>query len=73
MLPKTFESLPLGDIASTTALIEVFVDDFIGCVNDITKTKLLQTTRAMLHGIHSVFPPPQITGHNGGIQFQRRN
>ena len=66
MLPPNFDSLPLGDIASTAALIKVFVDDFIGCIDDITKTKLIQTTRAMLHGIHSVFPPPNITGHNGG-------
>ena len=71
MLPKIFESLPLGDIASTVALIEVFVDDFIGCIDDITKTKLLQTTWAMLHGIHSMFPPPQITGHNGGSHYRK--
>ena len=67
MLPENFTSLPIGDLTSTTALIEVFVDDFIGCVDDITQTKLLQTTRAMLHGINSISPPPpSVTGHNGG-------
>ena len=68
MLPPNFKSLPLRDISSTTALIKVFVDDYIGCIDDITRTKLLQTTLAMLHGILSVFPPPppKITGHNGG-------
>ena len=58
MLPDDLESLFLGDIHSITALIEVFVDDFIGCIDDIMKTKILQTTRAMLHGIHRISPPP---------------
>ena len=59
MLPPHFTDLPTSDLTSTMALIEVFVDDFIGCVDNVTQQKLLQTSRAMLHGIHSIFPPPK--------------
>ena len=27
--------------------------------------QLLHLSRALLHGIHSVFPPPQVSGNNG--------
>ena len=46
-------------------LIEVYVDDFIGVTNDLRFEALTQLSRAMLHGIHSIFPPPSITGHCG--------
>ncbi|GFH50466.1 hypothetical protein CTEN210_06942 [Chaetoceros tenuissimus] len=48
-------------------LIEVFVDDYIAISNAPTKQQLLHTSRAMLQGIHSIFPPPDITGHAGKI------
>ena len=60
MLPSNFDSLPLADLHSIFTLIEVFVDDFIACTDAVSKTHLLQVSRAMLHGIHS------ITGHTGG-------
>lgn len=45
----------------------VFVDDYIlGAVEDKTGTLLGRISRAALHGIHSVFPPPKTTGHVGG-------
>ena len=66
MLPHNFDSLPLQDLHGTIELIEVFVDDFIGCTDGITQATLLRITRAMLHGIHSIFPPPSVTGHSGG-------
>jgi hypothetical protein len=47
--------------------VYVYVDDFIGAaVEDKTGTLLGRITRAALHGIHSVFPPPSVTGHTGG-------
>jgi hypothetical protein len=47
--------------------IFVYVDDFIGAaVEDKSGTLLGRITRAALHGIHSVFPPPAVTGHLGG-------
>ncbi len=46
-------------------LTEVFVDDFVGATNNISLTHLRHFSRAMLLGVHSVFPPPSVTGHNG--------
>ena len=46
-------------------LMEVYVDDFIGVINDIRRRRVTQTSRAMLHGIHAIFPPPAVTGHVG--------
>jgi hypothetical protein len=45
----------------------VYVDDFVGAaVENKTGTLLSRMTRGILHGIHSVFPSPSITGHVGG-------
>ena len=46
-------------------LLEVYVDNFISMINDLCLQHLLHTSRAMLHGIHAIFPPPAVTGHNG--------
>ncbi len=45
--------------------IEVYVDDFIAGTNDLSQPNLEQMSRAILHGVHSVFPPPHISGHSG--------
>ena len=46
-------------------LVEVFVDDFIAATNEISEDHLRKFSRAMLLGVHSVFPPPAFTGHQG--------
>ena len=46
-------------------LLEVYVDDFISMSNDIWHSHLEKLSRAMLHGIHNISPPPEVTGHNG--------
>lgn len=46
-------------------LMEVYIDDFIQLAQTTDPDKLLHLSRAILHGIHSVFPPPSITGHDG--------
>ena len=46
-------------------LFEVFVDDFVGYTNDGSSDHLRKVSRAMIHGIHSIFPPPEISKHNG--------
>ena len=46
-------------------MLEVFVDDFIQLAQTTDEKALRHCSRAVLHGIHSVFPPPNITGHNG--------
>ena len=45
-------------------LIEVDIDNFIQLTQatDPTQKKLLHLSHALLHTIHSVFPPPSITG-----------
>ena len=46
-------------------LFEVFVDDFMAITNNTDPKNLRDISRAMLHAIHAVFPPPEITGHSG--------
>ena len=45
-------------------LLEVYVDEFIAIINNTSHAHLLQIYRAMLHGVHSIFPTPAVTGHN---------
>ena len=66
VLPQTYTEKSITDLTSNITLIEVFVDDFIACTDGLSKHHLLNTSRAMLHGIHSIFPPTNVTGHNGG-------
>ena len=49
-----------------TLLLEVFVDDFIGATNDATHASFIHLSRCMLHGVHSIFPPAEVTTHGGG-------
>jgi hypothetical protein len=46
-------------------LFEVFVNDFVGYTNHGSSNHLRKVSRAMIHGIHSIFPPPEISKHNG--------
>ena len=72
--PHNFEAImiervPLVDTYNTpdekVTLLEVYIDDFISMINDLRRQNLLHTSRAMLHGIHAIFTPPAVTGHNG--------
>ena len=72
--PHKFEDVMLKKVDETDTnkhtdglvnLLEVYVNDFIAVSNNIERPQLLQLSRAMLHGIHAIFPPPEITGHNG--------
>jgi hypothetical protein len=48
-------------------VIKVYVDDYIlGVIKDGNRTLVQRVVRAALYGIHSIFPPPRITGHEGG-------
>jgi hypothetical protein len=64
----------LAEIMHTTTIetandfvtnFEVFVDDFVGYTNNGSFEHLTKVSRAMIHGIHSIFPPPEISKHNG--------
>ena len=45
-------------------LIEVYIDDFIQLTQCSNPAQLQHLSRAILHSIHSIFPPPTITGGN---------
>ena len=44
-------------------MLEVYVDVFIQLSQTDDEEALRQCSRALLHGIHSVFPPPSIKGN----------
>ena len=54
---------PVHDEEAT--FIEVYVDDFIGATNNLSRTNLQALSRAMLHGINSIFPNKDTSKHNG--------
>ena len=56
----------LATPANKINTMEVYVDDFIAATNNNTPTNITKFSRVMLHGIHSIFPPPLITHHDGG-------
>ena len=67
MLDKAREAAwhRLSAAASYVNLVEVFVDDFIGATNNSAMKHLEHFSRAMLFGVHSIFPPPAVSGHHG--------
>ena len=67
MLDEATASTKFRFQATTTFinLVEVFVDDFIGATNDLSDENLSHFSRAMLFGVHSIFPPPEISKHQG--------
>ena len=46
-------------------MLEVFCDDFIHMVQTSDPAQFINLSRALLLGIHKVFPPPKVSGHNG--------
>jgi hypothetical protein len=45
--------------------MEVYIDDFVQLAQTTDPDQLRHLSRAVLHGIHSVFPPTAVTGHDG--------
>ena len=46
-------------------ILEVYVDDFIYMSNNTSHSHLLQTSYAILHGVHAILPLSAVTRHNG--------
>ncbi len=46
-------------------LFECYVDDYIGLLQSTNPEALRHHSRALLHAIHQIFPPPTATGHDG--------
>jgi hypothetical protein len=47
--------------------VGVYVDDYVlALVENEERTLIRRVSRATLHAIHSIFPPPEVSGHVGG-------
>jgi hypothetical protein len=47
--------------------VGVYVEDYVlGVVENDDRTLIRRVLRATLHAIHSIFPPPEVSGHIGG-------
>ena len=53
------------DSDGLVTLLEVYVNDFIAMSKNTSHAHLIQIYRTILHGVHAIFPPPYVTGHNG--------
>ena len=75
MLPDASVQLPKEaiDMAHTMDLIEVFMDNCVGCTDNLTRSHLVKFTQAMMHGMHSIFQPPSVTGHTGGDPISKKS
>ena len=62
---KCNKSLTLLEEKPFWTMMEVFWDNFIHIAQTSEPSQLLHFSIAFLHGIHGVFPPPQVSGHNG--------
>jgi hypothetical protein len=62
------QALPTRTQAAVpTKLLQVFVNDFCFAMMQLSdKTHILIICRAAVHGIHSFFPQPEVTGHQNG-------
>ena len=63
--PTTARNRALHHPDSDITEIEVYIDDFCVMTNVLDDAHLRRLSRCMIHGIHSVFPPPNITNHCG--------
>lgn len=54
-----------ADKAKCYTILEVYVDNFCAMTNDTSLPNLRKLTQALITGIHSIFPPPHISGHHG--------
>ena len=53
-------------------MLEVFCEKIIHMEQASDPAQLLHLTIALLHGIHSVFPPPKVSGHNGQDSISKK-
>ena len=64
MMQEIDPLIPTVDNEGLVNLLEVYAYDFIVMSNNTSHAHLLQVSSVMLHGIHDIFPPPKVTGHN---------
>ena len=63
----------LMDKSSLINLLEVFMDYFIGMTNNISQDHLRHFFLEILIGIHSVFPPPEVSVHQVQDPMSEKN
>jgi hypothetical protein len=58
---------PRARTSTPSTLLQVYVDDFCHAATESKDgTHIPMVRRASIHGIHSFFPQPDVTGHSGG-------
>ena len=62
-IPKT---APPGSEERTS--VGVYIDDYyvLEVVENDDRSLICRVSKATLHAIHSIFPPPEVSGHKGG-------
>ena len=50
-------------LTKPTTLFKVFVDDFMAATNNLSTDSLLHKSFYLLHGVHSIFSPIEVTEH----------
>ena len=53
-------------------MLEVFCNSFIHMAQTSDPAQLLHFSRSLLHIIHSVVPPPNVSGHNGQTTISKK-
>ena len=53
------------DLTKFKHLSEVYVDDYIGLLQSQHEDIIQHHSRALLHAMHQIFPPPAATGRDG--------
>lgn len=54
-----------GNLKNFTHLLEVCIDDFIQLAQTTNPYQLAHLSPALLHAIHTMFPPREVMGHAG--------
>jgi hypothetical protein len=67
-LPPKLPERNLAPPTEVPFLIRVYLDDYCkaAAISHDSLATLKWITRAVLHAIHAIFPPPEVTGHQGG-------
>ncbi len=61
---------PCAQATTPSTLLQVYVDDLChAAMESKDGTHILMVRRASIHGIHSFFPQPDITGHSDGKEL----
>ena len=53
-------------------MLEVFCDYFIHVAQTSDPAQLIHLLESLRHGIYSVFPLPQVSGHNGQYPISKK-